>query len=707
MSLFVMALLSSQVIFCDDADSNMKVETSGHKYTNHLINENSPYLLAHAHNPVDWYPWGEEAINRARELDRPIFLSIGYAACHWCHVMEHESFENEVIAKILNDNFISIKVDREQRPDLDQIYMSFTTALNGSGGWPMSVFLTTDLKPFFAGTYFPLEDNYGRPGFRSLITQIASAYKEKKQQIINSSNKIFSQLSTQLSRVDSPGKHDASLTANGAKALMRNFDQTYGGFGHSRKFPHATELSLFMRHYHNSGEQQFMDAVNKALMAMYNGGLQDHLGGGFARYSVDRQWKIPHFEKMLYDNALLTITYAEAFQLTKRAEYLEAVKSTLDFILAEMTDETGGFYSALDADSEGEEGKFYVWTKAEIDGLLTDDADLFGRYYSVTKRGNFEGKNHLQLNSSSEKIKTESGKIDWDQWLAGCKSKLLTARSKRVRPLTDDKILTSWNGLALAGFARGYQVTGDKRYLRAATRNARFVKEELYQNNQLTHSYRNQLRSSGQFLEDYAFYTFGLIELFQVDPEHSTEWLEFATELAERATELFMAESGTLYLREDGQADLIVRPKDEFDGAIPSAGSLLLGSLLKLHRVTEKKELLAAAEKGLSSLSSKMKSNPSGMGSALIALDYYYGEKIELVLVGEGSERDKMLAEINRRYIPNKIIALSADGSEPLPLFEGRESKNGTLAAYLCRNSACLLPVSQSEQLAGQLDLLK
>ena len=710
MSFFLVALLSSQTVFCDNSDSkadnNMTTETTEHKYTNHLINENSPYLLAHAHNPVDWYPWGKEAINLAREQDRPIFLSIGYAACHWCHVMEHESFENEAIAKILNDNYISIKVDREQRPDLDQIYMSFTQALHGSGGWPMSVFLTPDLKPFYAGTYFPPEDNFGRPGFRSLITQIATAYRDKKQDIVKSSQEIFSRLASQLSRVDSPGELDVAMIANGARALMRNFDQTYGGFGQSRKFPHATELSLFMRHYYNSREQNYLDAVNKALMAMYNGGLQDHLGGGFARYSVDREWKIPHFEKMLYDNALLTITYTEAFQLTKREEYLEAVKSTLDFVLNEMTDRTGGFYSALDADSDGEEGKFYVWTKSEIDSLLSYDADLFSQYYSVTARGNFERKNHLQLNASSEKIKREAGKADWDEWLAGCKDKLMDTRSTRVRPLTDDKILTSWNGLALAGFARGYQVTNDRRYLEAAIKNARFVKEELYRNGQLTHSYRNERRSSGQFLEDYAFYTFGLIELFQVDPKNASEWLKFATELAERAVELFMDESGTLYLREEGQKDLIIRPKDEFDGAIPSAGSLLLGSLLKLHRITEKKNLLTAAEKGLASLSTKMKANPSGVASALIALDYYYGEKIELVLVGHGSELDQMLAEISSRYIPNKIIALSPDGSEDLPMFVGRQSKDGELTAYLCRNSACSLPVSRSEQLAGQLDQL-
>ncbi|MBD3402969.1 DUF255 domain-containing protein, partial [candidate division GN15 bacterium] len=497
------------------------------QHTNHLIDENSPYLLSHAHNPVNWYPWGEEALQRAKDEDKPIFLSIGYAACHWCHVMEHESFENERIAAVLNEHYVSIKVDREQRPDIDTIYMSFTQALTGHGGWPMSVFLTPDRKPFFAGTYFPPEDRGGHPGFMRVVSEIAAAWTESKEQILESSEDIHDKISRALSVSADPSPVHDGMIARGADALMQQTDPVYGGFGQAPKFPHATELSLLLRQYRRSGDLTYLQAAERALLGMARGGICDQLGGGFARYSVDQRWLVPHFEKMLYDNGLLVTTYAEAYQVTGNPEYLQAIGGTLDFMLREMADDSGGFYSALDADSDGVEGKFYVWDKAEIEEVLGDAADEFVRYYNVTDAGNFEGKNILHVDANSERVRQESKREDFDGYLADCRAKLFAVRSKRVRPLTDDKVLTSWNGLALSALCRGYQVTEEARYLEAARKNAMFVRQELFVNEALTHSWREGKHSTGQFLEDYAYYIRGLIDLYESDSSaDNIRWLE-------------------------------------------------------------------------------------------------------------------------------------------------------------------------------------
>ncbi len=682
-----------------------RTESTENKHTNHLIDENSPYLLSHAHNPVDWYPWGDEALSRAKAEDKPIFLSIGYAACHWCHVMEQESFENEGIAAILNEHFISIKVDREQRPDLDQIYMTFTQAMTGSGGWPMSVFLTPDLKPFFAGTYFPPEDQFGRPGFKKVLTEIAAAYNgPDKQSILESSRKIFDQIES-YSATDAPRAIlNHGMVEQSARALMRNFDDAYGGFGQAPKFPHSVELSLFLRQFNTSGDSLYLHSAEMALTAMANGGIYDHLGGGFARYSTDRKWLVPHFEKMLYDNGLLVPTYVDAYQITENPTCLKTVRQTLDFILREMTDSTGGFYSAIDADSEGEEGKFYVWDKSEIDALLGDRSELFCEYYNVTSSGNFEGKNILHITAASERIKQEADVGDFDEFLAECREVLFEARSRRVRPLTDDKILTSWNGLALSAFCRGYQATGERRYLEAARKNAEFVHDELYRNNELTHSYRMGRHSDGHFLEDHAYYIRGLLDLYQTDLENNQRWLQFAGELATQAVDLFMEDDGTLYLRPAGKSDLIMRPRDETDGALPAPGSFLIAGLFKLNRITGDKSYLEAGEKGLRAVSSHIEKYPSGMAAAVIALDYYLNDKIEIVIVGNGSGRQAMVNEIYQTYLPNKLLAVSSGGGEELPLFEGRSASGSEATAFVCRNSVCKLPVSSSEELKKLLN---
>jgi hypothetical protein len=677
-------------------------------YTNHLVGENSPYLLSHADNPVDWYPWGEEALELARAEDRPIFLSIGYAACHWCHVMEHESFEDTSVARILNDNFVCIKVDREQRPDLDQIYMSFTAALTGSGGWPMSIFMTPELKPFFAGTYFPAVGGPGRPSFKDLITEIALTYRVDRERVDQSADDIFAELARRMEVDREAAPITSRIVDRGVTDLMRNFDQVNGGFGNQPKFPHALELSLFLRHYRDRGDDSFLAAAELALTAMAKGGIYDQLGGGFARYSTDRSWLVPHFEKMLYDNALLVPVYADAWQLTRDSTYLAVVSTTLDWILREMTNEDGAFYSALDADSEGEEGKFYVWSQEEIEEVLgSDNAVRFLKYYNVSERGNFEGRNILHVSVASSEAADGMSDDDFDAYLADCRRQLLRRRNQRVRPLTDDKILTSWNGLALAAFCRGYQVTGDERYFQAAIKNANFVTAKLWRDGQLTHTYRDGRGSQGQFLEDYAFYVMGLIELYQSDSSRENErWLRVAQAMTDRAAELFLDDAGVFYLRPAGQSDLILRPRDEADGAIPAPGSVMIANLLRLHRLTDEARYLALGEKALVAISGLMEANPSAMTSALLAADYHVSEKVEVVVVGSGPEQLAMLEALYRKYLPNRIIAVSEDGVSELPLFGGRRSQDGLVRGYVCRNSVCSLPVENAAQLIAQLNEL-
>ncbi|MDF1543927.1 MAG: thioredoxin domain-containing protein [bacterium] len=683
---------------------NMSVDTE-HKHTNHLIDENSPYLLSHAHNPVNWYPWGEEALAKAKAEDKPIFLSIGYAACHWCHVMERESFENEEIAALMNESFVSIKVDREQRPDLDEIYMTFTQAITGHGGWPMSVFLTPELKPFYAGTYFPPEDQYGRPGFKSLLSQIQQAYASDKSGIMEAAKKMFVEVSSRVNSVSGSASLDRKVIGRGAESLMRGFDHTYGGFGQAPKFPHTMELSLFLRYYKAENDPRFLQATEQALKGMAYGGIYDHLGGGFARYSTDERWLVPHFEKMIYDNALLVRTYAEAFQITGNELYRTTIRETLDFMLRELHHSNGGFYSALDADSEGEEGKFYVWSQEEIEAVLgKQEAAAFIRYYNVSSTGNFEGYNILHLTSASDQVRQEAGD-GFDNYIAESKRKLFEARSKRVRPLTDDKILTSWNGLALTALCRGYQITGDDKYLEAARKNASFVSETMFENNRLTHSYREGRRSEGEFLEDYGYYLYGVLDLFESDGNKA--WLDFAVTLADRAVVLFADDDGKLYLRPDGETDLIYRPKEQTDGALPNSSSYLIHSLLRLNRITENPDYLETGQKFLRALSGTINQYPSGMTSALFALDYHLGDKLEIVIIGSGPEKQEMLNEIYRRYLPTKMVALSDSGDESVsPLFKGRKAKSGEVVAYVCVNSACQLPVNNVRELKVQLSRL-
>jgi uncharacterized protein YyaL (SSP411 family) len=689
-----MLFLMAPIACSNGQDEDLTDKTTEHKQ-NKLAGENSPYLLQHADNPVEWYPWGEEALSRAKAEDKPIFLSIGYSSCHWCHVMEHESFEDPEIAALMNKYFVNIKVDREQRPDLDEIYMSFTTSMTGQGGWPMSVFLTPDLKPFYAGTYFPPEDRYGRPGFAGVITQLGEAYRSQKTDVINTAENIFDAMKQQLGTSVRSIDLDKNSLKQAAEQLYSNFDNVNGGFGNQPKFPHPIELSLFLRHYKRSGNDLYLKAAELALKNMARGGIYDQIGGGFHRYATDSKWLIPHFEKMLYDNALLIPVYAEAYQITKDTFYLSVITETLDFILRELADKTGGFYSALDADSEGEEGKFYIWSINEIKNFLGGDAEQFIKHFNVTDGGNFEGHNILNVTASSESVtfSKDSKKI------------LLEKRAERIRPLTDDKILTSWNGLAISAFCRGYQVTGESRFLEAAIKCASFIKNVLFKDNKLTHSYREGKHSSGEFLEDYSFLIRGLIDLYESDRiTNNNEWIEFAQSLTDNALELFAGEDGRFYLRPDNQKDLLFRPQEERDGAIPSAGSVMLGNLLQLNRITDEKKYYTTAVNGFNALSGIISEYPAGMSSAILALDFYFENKIEIVLTGQGDTLNQMLDAIYRSHIPNRIIAFDIAGNSALSLFEGRQSKDGEVRAFFCVNSVCKLPVKTVTALVEQLD---
>jgi hypothetical protein len=494
----------------------------GNSRTNRLINESSPYLLQHANNPVDWYTWGEDALQRAKKEDKPIFLSIGYSACHWCHVMAHESFEDEEIAKIMNQNFINIKVDREERPDIDDIYQKVCQLATGTGGWPLSIFLTPDQRPFYAGTYFPKYSRYGMPGFGTILNQLAEAYKSKKQEIHSATSEFMHALSNTAKDVQGKGENiERSIIDEAAVGLLQMGDPIYGGFGQAPKFPNTSNLLFLLRYYDISQISRFKDFVMFSADKMAVGGIHDHLGGGFARYSTDQKWLVPHFEKMLYDNALLTQLYAELYQISGNVKYLKIVEKILEYVIAEMTSPHGGFYSAQDADSEGEEGKFYVWSKQEIVNVLEDTtiSDIFCEYYGITEAGNFEGKNILNIRNSlnhlAQKYHMTIEAIE--DVINDASKRLFEVRSKRVRPGQDDKILTSWNGLMISGFAKGYKITGNKKYLDAAINAVNFIESKIAKNDgRLQRAFKDGISKLNAYLDDYAFYVNALLDVFEI-----------------------------------------------------------------------------------------------------------------------------------------------------------------------------------------------
>ena len=681
-----------------------------HKFTNRLIHETSPYLLQHGHNPVDWYPWGEEALSRAKKEDRPILLSIGYSSCHWCHVMEKESFENEEIAGIMNLRFINIKVDREERPDLDELYMNAVQVMTGSGGWPMTVFLTPDLIPFHAGTYFPPEDRGRMPGFSKVLVVVSDYYRSHREEV----EKMEAQLKQALRQIVEviPSQESVSdkVLSKAFNALESQFDPIYGGFGNAPKFPSSMALTFLLRYWKSTGSKKALEMVEKSLEKMANGGIYDHLGGGFHRYSVDERWLIPHFEKMLYDNALLARTYFEAYQATKKERYRRVGEEILNYVLREMKSPNGGFYSTQDADSEGEEGKFYVWTRDEIKGVLGKEKGTpFCAYYGVATEGNFEGgRSVLNIASTLEKVSELYGMpvAELEKVLIEGRQKLYAERERRARPGRDEKILTSWNGLMISSFVDGFRVTGNEKYLKGAVEAARFIWEMRKDGHVVRVFSRGKSQVKG-YSEDYAFFTQALIDLYEATFE--TEWLKEAEDLNRRMIDQFWDEkNGGFFFTGKENESLIARSKNPYDNAIPSANSVAVFNLIKLGHLTGEESLKQKAEQILHLFYNFLDQHPSGFAQMLSGLCFFLNPE-EIGIIGSKSDlkTQSMLKEIYLAYLPNKILNLR-DPQEPIKEkwfpFLTEKGIPEVPTTFVCKGFTCLPPVRNEEELKKILE---
>lgn len=678
------------------------------KHRNRLAQETSPYLLQHQHNPVDWFPWGEAAFKQARQDDKPVFLSVGYSACHWCHVMAHESFENDETAALLNEHFISIKVDREERPDVDAIYMNAVQAMTGQGGWPMTVVMTADGKPFFGGTYFPPDDRYGRPGFRRILLALLDAWQKRREEILKSAEGLTRHL-TQLSSFKSEGDLNEGVLTAAQDMLEQQFDTRHGGFGGAPKFPPHSALKLLLRQ--NDPNARHM--AERTLNCLARGGIYDHLGGGFARYSVDDKWLVPHFEKMLYDNAQLVQRYAAAYGLTRDPCYQRVIEETLHWVTREMLDASGGFYSALDADSEGVEGEFYVWDEEEVDKLLGEDARLAKAYFGVSSMGNFEGKNILHLPHEKGAIaeRFDLSLEAFEAKLATIKTTLFKEREARTRPGLDDKILTSWNGLMLAAFADAGRILKRQDYLDVAIRNAEFIRNKLYQDGRLFHSYKNGQAKIAGLLEDYAYYGLGLLSLYRAT--FDSRWLLLAFNLADVITTHFYdADNSGFFSTADYAEKLIVRPKDFFDAAVPSDNGATAEFLLMLARFSDRRDLEEMAASAIKPMVGALAKQPSGFGTLLCALQGLLEPPQEIAIFGDVEEADTqaLLAVIDERPRPYTVVALIENEEDELiqklPFLQNRGRLDGRATAYVCEAGACRLPVTSPEALREQLAAL-
>jgi uncharacterized protein len=679
---------------------------------NRLVNETSPYLLQHKDNPVDWYPWGEEALKRAREEDKPVLLSVGYSACHWCHVMERESFEDDETARMMNENFVNIKVDREERPDIDSIYMAAVQALTRHGGWPMTVFLTPDGAPFYGGTYFPPIPSRGMPSFQQLLLSVVDAYENRREEVLQNAQAVRDYLQASTAAVIPEAETSGTeLLDRAAGVLLSQLDRRFGGFGGAPKFPQAMNLEVLLRHHHRTGERSALDGVELTCRQMANGGIYDQLGGGFSRYSVDGYWLVPHFEKMLYDNALLSRLYLETYQATGDAFYRRIAEETLDYVLRDMTSEEGGFYSAEDADSEGEEGKFYVWTPEELEAALDpDEARLAVRYWDVTERGNFEGKNILHVARPPEAVADEFGVSPEELWarIAGIRAKLFAVREERVRPGRDEKILAAWNGLMLRSFALAARVTGREDYREAAIENATFIVEKLIEDGRIHRSYKDGRARFNGYLEDYAMVADGLVALYEATFE--TRWLVEADALLDAVSELFWdEEKRAFYDTPADHEELVTRPRDVYDNAAPSGTSVATEVLLKLALFLDRSDYRQRAEDVLDELAGGMEKVPSGFGRLLCALDLSISETREVAIVGDPEAQDTrvLLETVYAGYLPNKVVAgRGPDDDEAgglIPLLAQRPAREGKATAYVCVTYACQTPTTDPEELSRQL----
>jgi uncharacterized protein YyaL (SSP411 family) len=662
---------------------------------NHLVKETSPYLLQHADNPVDWYPWGEEALEKAQAEGKPIFLSIGYSACHWCHVMAHESFESAAVAAILNEHFVSIKVDREERPDLDGVYMGAVQAMTGGGGWPMSVFLTPEGLPFYAGTYFPPTPRYGLPSFQQVLQAIVHGWHDRRPELIASSQQVLAVLRQQQGTASSGIEEMLRPTTLAAAVaqLQESFDPQHGGWGAAPKFPQPMALEFLLRQHRRTGEAAALAMVTQTLEAMARGGMYDQLGGGFHRYSVDDHWTAPHFERMLYDNAQLTRVYLHAWQVTDNPFFRTITEEILDHVAREMTDPAGGFFSTQDADSEGQEGKFFLWRPAEIRAVLGDEADRFMTAYGVTEAGNFEGQNILALAGSPAERDA----------LAAARQKLFAAREQRVHPRRDDKVLTSWNGLMLAAFAEAARVLGREDYRRVAERNAEFLLRELRgQDGRLWRTWKDGQAKLNGYLEDYTHLIDGLLELYQ--STFNLRWYTAAQELAEAMIAHFSHPGSGFYDTPSDHEALIVRPRDLQDNATPSGNGMAAYALQRLAGLAVEPRYRELAEESLLPVQPLLAQYPLGFGQWLIALDYLLASPREVAIVGQPEAADTCaLLDVTSGYRPHQVIALGLPEDDSVPLLRGRPLLAGQATAYVCVDSTCRPPVTAPEELQGLL----
>jgi len=676
------------------------------EHTNRLIHETSPYLLQHAHNPVDWYPWSEEAFEKAKKENKPILLSIGYSACHWCHVMERESFENEKIAALMNELFVNIKVDREERPDLDEIYMNAVQMLTGRGGWPMTVFLTPEGKPFYGGTYFPPEDRQGMPGFPRILQGVAQAYRERPADVEKSVAQILETLHHMAESQPSEKDFAPGIIAESCEKIARAYDSENGGLGQAPKFPNPGVYELFLRYYSESGDERYLTMVAQTLSKMAQGGIYDHVGGGFHRYSVDAKWLVPHFEKMLYDNAQLLRIYSQAYVITGEPLYKTVVEESAGYLLREMHQPEGGFYSTQDADSEGEEGKFFVWTLAEIDALLgAEDGEVFARMYDVTEEGNFEEKNILHpiltVDQASKFFRKEKSEIE--ALIARTKEKLFTAREKRIKPFRDEKIIAAWNGLLLSGLAEAIKITGASSCLEASRRTVEFIFGRMFRDGYLLHVYKDGQAKLRGYLDDYAFVALGLLDLYEVLLDRSL--IDRAMELADIMLREFWDErGGGLFYTGKSHEPLISRAKPVFDASIPSGNAIAAQLLLRLYHLVGAEDYHTRAETILRSYYDAMVSQPFGFAHMLCALDQYLHPAKEIVIVGERSDArtTDLVKEIHSLYLPNKTVQVFAPGEsleKVSPLMVGKQQIDGRPTAYVCQNFTCSAPVTSWAEL--------
>ncbi len=679
---------------------------SSSKFSNRLINETSPYLLQHAHNPVEWFPWGPEAFEKAKKEDKPVFLSIGYSACHWCHVMAHESFENIEIAKVANELFVNVKVDREERPDIDAIYMKAIVALTGQGGWPLSIFLTPDQEPYFGGTYFPPNSRNRQPGFKDVLNQAYDLYKNQKDQLETRTKNLMTKIQGK-DETEKPaqGMSISDLISKSAQLMTERFDETYGGFGGGMKFPEPMVYALLLRHWWKNDNNEAIMMVDKSLTKMAEGGMYDQLGGGFHRYSTDRKWLVPHFEKMLYDNALLAKLYLETFQATKQEIYERIPREIFEYILREMTSKEGGFFSSQDADSEEGEGSYFLWQMREVLDLLGPrHAKVFCRIYGITSAGNFQKKNVLHLKDSLETISDEEGIpiFEVSHIAKSAKQTLFQAREKRGLPFIDGKIITGWNGMMIGAFAYGYFVLRNPEYLKAASRAANFIWNCLRQDNLFYRVYKDGQAKVLAGLEDYSWYLEGLLRLYEASLE--LEWLNKARIVADEMINLFWDSSdGGFFMTGSHQENLIARIKDSHDEAFPSSNSVAAKALIKLGRLTGNTEYSLKSRETIRSFQGSMELQPAAHSGLLDALDFYESSPVEIVISGD--EKDKeyldMLKVIYQDYRPN-LLLVRYQGEKTfkmVPWAEGRGPVTGKITAYVCKDNTCHPPVHDAESL--------